>query len=142
MEHLPEFFSNNSFLVIAFIVILLLTIRGEFMHQSAKTNELTPMQATRLMNNENAVIIDVSDAADFEKGHIKNAINAPMKELTKKLPNLQKYSDKAVLTCCKTGRTATRACKMLKQSGFNHVHNISGGLQNWKEANLPVVSKS
>lgn len=139
MEHLPEFIANNSFLVIAFIVVLLLTIRGEFLHQSAKTNELSPMQATRLMNNENAVIIDVSDVADFESGHIKNAINAPIKELTNKLPDLQKYGEKAVLTYCKTGHQSMRACKMLKQSGFNNVHNISGGLKNWKEANLPVV---
>ncbi len=139
MEHLPEFFANNLFLCLAFIVVLMLTLRAEFQHQSGKMNELSPMQATRLMNNENAVIVAVSETTDFEKGHIKNAINIPIKELTNKLPDLQKYSDKAVLTYCKSGNQSVRACKVLKQSNFSNVHNISGGLQNWKEANLPVV---
>ena len=139
MEHFPEFFANNSFLIIAFAVVLLLTVRAEFMHQSSKTNELSPLQATRLMNNENAVIIDVSETADYKNGHIKGAINVPMKELKSKLSELQKYSDKAVLAVCKSGNQSIRACKVLKQSKFSNVHNVSGGLHNWVESNLPVV---
>lgn len=139
MEHLPEFFANNLFLCVAFIIVLMLTVRAEFLHQSGKMNELSPMQATRLMNNENAVIIDVSEAADFKNGHIKNAINVPIKELKNKLSDLQKYSDKAVLMICKSGNQSNRACKVLKQSKFSNVHNISGGLHNWMESNLPVV---
>lgn len=139
MEHLPEFFANNLFLCVAFIIVLMLTVRAEFLHQSGKMNELSPMQATRLMNNENAVVIDVSEAADFKNGHIKNAINVPIKELKNKLSDLQKYSDKAVLMICKSGNQSSRACKVLKQSKFSNVHNISGGLHNWMESNLPVV---
>ena len=139
MEHLPEFFTNNSFLIIAFAVVLIMTIRAEMLHQSGKMNDLSPMQATRVMNNESAIIIDVSEAADFASGHIKDAINVPMKELSNKISDLQKYSEKAVLTVCKNGQQSVRACKMLKQSKFSNVHNISGGLRNWLEANLPII---
>lgn len=139
MEHLPEFFANNSFLSIAFIIVLMLTVRAEFLHQSGKMNELSPMQATRLMNNDNAVIIDVSEAAEYKNGHIKNAINVPIKELKNKLPDLHKYSDRAVLIVCKNGNQSNRACQVLKQSKFSNVHNISGGLHNWMESNLPIV---
>ena len=139
MEHLPEFFANNLFLCVAFIIVLMLTVRAEFAHQTSKSNEMSPMQATRFMNNENAVVIDVSDAADFEKGHINNAINVPINELAKKLSDLQQYSDKAVLTYCRSGQQSVRACKLLKKSKFSNVHNISGGLKNWLESNLPTV---
>ena len=139
MEHLPEFFANNLFLCIAFIVVLMLTVRAEFAHQTSRTNEMSPMQATRFMNNENAVVIDVSEATDFEKGHIKTAINVPIKEFETRLSELQKYSDKAVLTYCRSGQQSIRACKLLKKSNFSNVHNISGGLRNWTEANLPTI---
>jgi len=139
MEHLPAFFANNLFLCVAFLVVLVMTIRAEFLHQFNKANDLSPLQATRFMNSENAVVIDVNDAATFDSGHIKQAINVPMTELTNKLADLQKYQDKAVLTCCKQGNQSGRACKILKKSGFTNVYNISGGLQNWLEANLPVT---
>ena len=139
MEHLPEFFANNLFLCIAFIVVLILTVRAEFAHQTSRTNEMSPMQATRFMNNENAVVIDVSEAADFEKAHIKTAINVPIKEFETRLSELQKYSDKAVLTCCRSGQQSIRACKLLKKSKFSNVYNISGGLRSWTEANLPTI---
>ena len=139
MEHLPEFFANNIFLCSAFIIVLMLTVRAEFAHQSNRANDMNPMQATRFMNNENAVVIDVSDTTEFEKGHINNAINIPMKELPDKLPDLQKYSDKAVLTYCKSGNQSTRACKILKRANFSNVHNLAGGINNWVESNLPVT---
>ena len=139
MEHLPEFFANNLFLCIAFIIVLTLTVRAEFAHQISKTSAMSPMQATRYMNNENAVVIDVSEAGDFEKGHIKNAINVPIKELESKLSELQQHSDKAVLTYCRSGQQSIRACKVLKKSNFSNVHTISGGLKNWTEANLPTI---
>lgn len=142
MEHLPEFFANNMFLCVAFLIVLVLTIRAELFHQSSKANELSPMQAIRVMNNEDAIIIDVSDAADFESGHITNAINVPLAELSNKLPDLQQYKDKAVLAYCKSGKQSNRACGVLKKSDFKKVHNISGGLHNWLESNLPIIKNT
>ena len=60
------------------------TVRAEFAHRANQANEMSPMQATRFMNNENAVVIDVSEVADYENGHITKAINIPMKELQDK----------------------------------------------------------
>ena len=139
MEHLPEFIANNLFLCVAFVVVLGLTIAAEIAHQSSKANDLSPTQATRYMNNENAIVIDVNDTAQFEKGHINNAINIPFAELSNKLSELQKYKDKALLTCCTSGKKASSACKLLKKSEFKKVHNITGGLNNWLESNLPVI---
>jgi len=139
MEHLPEFIANNMFLCAAFFIVLVLTVRAELHHQASKASELSPTQAIRIMNNETAVIIDVSDEVDYEGAHIKNAINVPIKELPDRLADLQKYKDKAVLTCCKDGKQSNRACKSLKQSDFKNVHSISGGLVNWSESNLPVI---
>lgn len=139
MEHLPEFIANNLFLCVAFVIVLGLTIAAEIAHQTSKANDLSPTQATRHMNNENAVVVDVNDTAVFAKGHINNAINIPMAELANKLSELQPYKDKALLTYCTSGKQSSRACKLLKRSGFNKVHNIAGGLNNWLESNLPVI---
>lgn len=141
MEYFPTFFANNLFLCIAFIVVLAMTIRAEIIHQSNSVNNMSPLQATRFMNNENAIIIDVNEVSEFDSGHIKSAINIPMTDLSNKLGDLDKYKNKAVLTCCKHGNRSGKACKILQKSGFTNVHNIAGGIHSWLESNLPVTKK-
>lgn len=138
MENFPEFFSNNLFLCSAFIIVLFMTVRAEILYRSNRHNELNPTEAIRFMNNESAVIIDVSPAADFKKGHIKDAINVPVSELANRLSELEAHKGKAVLAYCQAGSSSNRACKILRQAEFTNVRSLSGGLRAWSEANLPV----
>lgn len=141
MEHLSEFISNNIFLCGGLVVVLILLIKTEFEHQSGKASQLNPVNAIRVMNNEEALVLDVRDSAEFGKGHIKDAKNIPFSSLKDKLKSLAKHKDKAVLAYCNNGAVSNKACKVLQREGFTNVHNIAGGINSWLDAKLPVTKK-
>ena len=141
MEQLIEFAGNHLFLVGGFVVVLALVIKAEFEHQSGKANQMDPTAAIRLMNNDDAIVLDVREAADFSNGHIKNARNIPLTSLKSQLDSLIKDKNKPVLAYCRSGNVSGKACRILKNSGFSDVHNLSGGILNWQEANLPLTKK-
>jgi rhodanese-related sulfurtransferase len=141
MEHLSEFIGNHIFLWGALVAVLILLIKAEIEHQGGKANQLNPMNATRMMNNEDALVLDVRETADFSKGHIKNAKNIPFSSFKDKVKDIAKYKNKAVLTYCATGAVSNRACKLLQKEGFTNVHNVAGGMNSWLEAKLPTTKK-
>ena len=141
MEQLIEFAGNHLFLVGAFFVVLALVIKAEFEHQSGRANQMDPTAAIRLMNNDDAVVLDVRAATDFNNGHIKNAKNIPITSLKSELDSLIKDKNKPVLAYCRSGNVSGKACIILKSSGFSDVHNLAGGILNWQEANLPLTKK-
>ena len=141
MEHLSEFISNNIFLWGGLVAVLVLLVKAEFEHQGGKSSQLNPMSAIRLMNNEDALFLDVRETADFSKGHIKNAKNMPLSTLKNKLSELAKDKGRAVVAYCASGAVSAKACKILQKEGFTKVHSITGGINSWLEAKLPVTKK-
>lgn len=141
MEQLIEFAGNHLFLVGAFVVVVALVIKAEFDHQSGRANQMDPTAAIRLMNSEDAIVVDVREATDFNNGHIKNARNIPMSSLKSQLDGLAKDKSKPVLAYCRSGNISGKACRMLKKSGFSNVHNLAGGIIGWQDANLPLTKK-
>jgi len=141
MEQLIEFAGNHLFLMGAFVVVLALVIKAEYEHQLGRANQMDPTAAIRLMNNDEAVVLDVREAADFSNGHIKNAKNIPFTSLKGQLDNLVKDREKPVLAYCRSGNVSGKACRILKSSGFSNVHNLAGGILSWQDANLPLTKK-
>ncbi len=141
MEHLSEFIGNHIFLWGALVAVLILLVKSEIEHQSGRSNQLNPMNAIRMMNNEDALVLDVRETADFGKGHIKNAKNMPFSSLKDKLKDITKYKNGAVLAYCNTGAVSNKACNVLQKEGFTNVHNITGGINSWLEAKLPTTKK-
>ena len=141
MEQLIEFAGNHLFLVGAFVVVLALVVKAEYDNQTGKASQLDPTAAIRLMNSDDAVVVDVRDAADFNKGHIKNAKNIPISSLKGQLDGVAKSKDKPVLMYCRSGNISGKACRILKRSGFSNVHNLAGGILGWQDANLPLAKK-
>jgi len=142
MEHLPEFFSNHLFLFAALFFVLSLLIKAEFEHQTGKANLISPVNAIRVMNNNDAaLVLDVRTEAEHKKGHIKNSKNIPLASLPARLNELEKYKNQPVLAYCNVGNMSGKACRLLTKAGFSDVHNIGGGIHGWQDANLPLTSK-
>lgn len=142
MEQLSEFVLNNIVLFAALAGVLVLLIKAELDHQASKGLLLSSAMAIRLMNNhDDALVLDIRTTAEYKSGHIKGAKNTPLAELSANIGNYSSYKDKPVLIYCNSGNTATRAIKILKNAGFEHINNLAGGIAAWKEANLPLTKK-
>jgi rhodanese-related sulfurtransferase len=140
MEQLIEFSGNHLMLVGGFFVVTVLLIQDLFAGGFGK-GSVDPKGATDLINQQDAVVIDVRPSADFSKGHIINSLNIPMSGLNGQLDKLNKYKSRPVVVSCRSGAQSSAACRMLRKQGFDQVFNLQGGIMAWQNANLPVSRK-
>jgi rhodanese-related sulfurtransferase len=98
----------------------------------------TTLEATQMINRQDAPVIDVREDAEFAKGHIVGARHIPLAQLEARAKELQKYKSKPVIVCCETGNRSSAAMATLKKLGFENVYNLSGGYAGWQQAGLPV----
>ena len=70
-------------------------------------------------------LLDVREEYEYQDGHIKGAINIPLREILEKKDTLPK--DKDIYVYCRSGHRSTDAVNFLKSLGFEKVHNVDGG---------------
>lgn len=141
MQRFPEFISNHSSLVLAFVVILGALLWTLWQSIGGGMKKLSPMDATQLINREDAVVLDVRSDGEFNQGHIVNSVNIPQKSVQEQLSKLEKYRGRPIITACRTGQIAQGVGNVLRKNGFDQVYNLAGGLVAWEGANLPLVKK-
>jgi rhodanese-related sulfurtransferase len=106
--------------------------------QGAATAGLSPAGAVLLMNREKAVVVDVSEAAEFAAAHIVGSKNVPQGDLEAKLSTAVKNKNLPLILVCQTGARSGRAVATAKKLGYEQAQSLGGGLTAWKAANLPV----
>ncbi len=141
MDQLIEFAGNHLILVSAFVVITILIIKTEIGIKLSNVAQLNVNDAVRLMNNEDVIVLDVREGAEYSSGHIRDSIHIPMSALGKRMNELEKYRDKTILAYCRSGSRSNAACRTLSKQGFEKVNNLAGGIMSWSSANLPVSKK-
>ena len=70
-------------------------------------------------------LLDVREEYEYQDGHIKGAINLPLREILEKKDTLPK--DKDIYVYCRSGHRSADAVNFLKSLGFEKVHNVEGG---------------
>jgi rhodanese-related sulfurtransferase len=105
-------------------------------------SNLTPAEATLLMNREDALVLDVRETGEWGSGHITGARHIALGQLDKRLSELDKFKEKPIIVVCATGNRSSSACGQLKKHGFGKVFSLGGGVSSWREANLPLTTKS
>ena len=141
MPQAIEFFRKHPLLVMAFIAIVAGLAWTFIAGRSKGVVRIGPLQATQLINTDDAVVLDVRADGEFRQGHIINAINVPESQLASKGKELDKYKSRPVITVCRSGQLSAKAGTVLKQLGFDQVHTLAGGLQAWEGASLPLSKK-
>jgi rhodanese-related sulfurtransferase len=99
---------------------------------------ISTLQATLLINQQNALVLDVRDAAEYENGHVLNARHLPMEEIGARSADIEKYKAKPVIVVCESGNRSEKAAAALRKQGFAQVFSLSGGMGAWKQAGMPV----
>jgi rhodanese-related sulfurtransferase len=133
-----EFLANNLALVALFLASGAMLFWPEIMKiAGSSAAEVGTLEATRLMNENRTLVLDVRDAKDFAEGHLPRARHIPFAELSKRVDEISKWKDRPVLVTAK-GVAAGAACRFLKSSGFENVVQLKGGIAAWKQASLPL----
>ncbi|MBT6732871.1 MAG: rhodanese-like domain-containing protein, partial [Acidiferrobacteraceae bacterium] len=115
-----DFIANNWHLFAALIVISLLIGIDTMRRGGAGANQVSAVQLPQLINQENAVVVDVCQPEEFRKGHIPAAINIPVEQIKEQLGQLEKFrkKDRPIVLSCRSGQRASRAAAVLRKNEF------------------------
>ena len=141
MEQYIEFLGNHYILSAIWIALFAMVIYSFIGARLRGYSNVNPATATQLINQQDAVIVDVREDNEYTGGHIINSIHVPLGYLNERLKELDKYKSKPVIVGCKTGQRSGQACVTLKKAGFEQVYNLSGGVSAWQADNLPLTKK-
>ncbi len=133
-----EFIGNHIFLFLAFFVVLGALIWSFIGDKIQGITAIAPLAAVNLLNQEDAIVLDVREEGEFKQGHILNALHIPLSQLSDKIGTLEKYRDRPIIASCASGQRSGQACSRLSKQGFEKMYNLKGGISAWASANLPL----
>lgn len=134
------FLVDNVFFIIAAMLSGGMLLWPMIARNSAR--EIDAQRAVRLINYEDALVLDVRDDSEYASGHLPNAKHIPVESIKDRWNELEKFKDKPVVIIFTPGLRAGQAGTLLRKNGFARVFNLSGGIETWQRENLPVVKKS
>lgn len=85
--------------------------------------------AERLRTGDSFVLLDVREPWEFEMAHLPNAELVPLSTLPTAVNSLD--SEREYVVYCHHGMRSAMAANWLKSRGFEHVSNMTGGIDAW-----------
>lgn len=95
--------------------------RRFFYHLLRSNDVIEYNEAIELQNNNKAILIDVKSEDEYNKFHIKNAINIPLNKIENNIDKIVKNKEKMIILYCETGKRAKAAKRLLKVKGYENV---------------------
>ncbi|PXV93267.1 NADPH-dependent 2,4-dienoyl-CoA reductase/sulfur reductase-like enzyme [Lachnotalea glycerini] len=78
----------------------------------------------RALVENGSYILDVRERGEYERGHIKGAMNIPLSELRECVSEIPK--NRSVYVHCRTGQRSYNAVLALQNLGYTNIYNITG----------------
>jgi rhodanese-related sulfurtransferase len=138
MDRLTVFIANNPVLVGVFVALIVALVVTEIRRTRRGWREVSPAELTRMINSEDALVVDLNPPGDFEKGHITGARNHAFAQFDPAHKELAAARERPIAVYCKDGYKSAEIAGRLVQAGFAKVAILRGGLQTWQQDNLPV----
>jgi len=110
-----------------------------------KSDMIIDIEADEMMmdmpHDPNMLVLDVRRETEFADGHLKDAKNIPLNEMTDpaSMANLEETQN--LYVHCAGGYRSVIACSLLKRQGIHNLRNINGGWGKIKEQEKIVVVK-
>ncbi|HCB1501988.1 UPF0176 protein [Klebsiella oxytoca] len=107
---------------------------------------LKAAEVNAMLDDPDAVFIDMRNHYEFEVGHFDNALEIPADTFRDQLPKavemMQEHKDKKIVMYCTGGIRCEKASAWMKHNGFSKVWHIEGGIIEYarraREQGLPV----
>ncbi len=92
---------------------------------------ITAIQLNDLLKSDSKppLLLDVRELNEFEYCHIEQSTHIPMQSIPNRLDQLPK--DTHIVTICHHGMRSHQVALFLLQNGFNHITNLTGGVNAW-----------
>ncbi|MTH45518.1 rhodanese-like domain-containing protein [Intestinirhabdus alba] len=140
MQEIMQFVGRHPILCIAWIALLAAVLFTTFKGLTSKVRVITRGEATRLINKEDAVVVDLRQRDDFRRGHIAGATNLlPADVKANNLGELDKHKNKPIIVVDGSGMQCQESASALFKAGYERVFVLKDGIAGWSGENLPLV---
>lgn len=140
LQEIMQFISQHPILSLAWVLLFGAVVFTSFKNSLSKVKEVTRGEATRLINKEDAVVVDIRTREDYRKGHIANSINLILSDIKNgNLGELEKHKTQPIIVVCAMGTTSRASADMLSKAGFERVFTLKEGISGWSGENLPLA---
>ena len=103
-----------------------------------QVNDVDPREVHDIVNNGyDAVVVDVREQHEWDMGHLEGAKHIPLRQLQKRIDEVPRDQD--VVVYCAVGGRSAHAVHFLRQSGYERVKNLIGGIKAWAKEIDPSV---
>lgn len=114
-------------------------------HAGEPVDMIIDIEADELMmdipHDNNLIVVDVRRETEFADGHLKNAVNIPLNEMTDpgSMANIEDTQN--LYVHCLGGYRSVIASSLLKRQGIHNLRNIVGGWNKIKEQEKAAIVK-
>ena len=114
--------------------------------------EVTPQMDVftlhRKLSENGLKVLDAREQDEWDEGHIEGAIVMPYTQLAPQLgvparfDEIEYAKDQPIAVTCATGKRSSTAISLLLREGYTSLYNVTGGMEAWGNAKLPMVDAS
>jgi len=121
--------------------VFFLLLFSAFLTSKGQADSSTKLEASDFNKgiSGNVQVLDVRTATEFKTGHLKNALQADWnnkQQFAERVHFVDK--DKPVFIYCLAGVRSAAAASWMREQGYTNVVELSGGINAWKKADLPL----
>ena len=103
---------------------------------SRDETELAPQRVAELLDRGDIQLVDVREDYEWEAGRIDGARHIELERLSAQSGTIDR--ERPVVFQCRLGARSAMATAAFRAAGWE-AYNLTGGLQAWVEAGLPLV---
>jgi len=85
---------------------------------------------------DDVFVLDVRTSEQYQEGHLPGATLIPLEQLSTRYVELPQ--NETILVYCRTGNRSLKAVYLLENAGFNRVHSLDRGMNNWIQNGFEV----
>ncbi len=134
-----EFLVRNWPLALVFVVSGIMLLWPLLERRIAPAREIGTLDATRLINAEDPLVLDVREPNEYAGGRLPNALHIPLSQLKDRAAEIKKHVARPVIVYCDRGMRSSAATSAHTRLGYTRVQSLRGGVRAWKEAGLPLA---
>ena len=102
----------------------------------------------KLKENQEIILLDVREPAEFDALHIEKSLNVPRGVLESACdwdydetePQLAGGRDKEIIVICRSGNRSVLAAQTMQRMGFKHVVSLKTGIRGWNDFEQPLYN--
>ena len=99
--------------------------------------EIDPAVVAGWLADGEVLLVDVREDEEWAEERIHGAVLSPMSDFEADL--FPTAPGKRLVVMCKVGKRSAAIARKMLQHGAFPVYNLAGGLNAWKESDLPTV---